>query len=366
MSQENSKSLFRGLHYPFEASWSPANGEPFKVAEGVFWLRVPLPGKLDHINLWLLEDDDAWTVVDTGMNVDVDRSAWQQVFDNFLCSATIRRVIVTHMHPDHIGLAGWLCERFDAELWTTREEFLMCKTLVQDTGKQAPQAALDFYIAAGHNSEQIADYRQRFGAFGEHVYALPDVFRRIKDRETISINGLYWQVITGHGHSPEHASLYCPALKLLISGDQVLPRITPIVSVWPSEPHSDPLGEWLISCARLQSLLPDDVLVLPAHQEPFYGLRVRLAQIIDSHDKGLDRLYELLAEPRRAIDCFEALFKSKITEETFHMATGETLAHLNCLIARKLVSCETVDGVNYYRQLPDVCKYELLASQGGL
>lgn len=365
MKNNSERKLVRGLHYPYGVNWAPEPGQPYKIAEGVYWLRVPLPISLDHINLWLLEDGDGWTIVDTGMDVPDIQAIWNDVLENFCQGHTIKRVIVTHMHPDHIGLAGWLCEKFDCYLWTTREEFLMCKALVQDTGKPAPEAAISFYQAAGHDEAQIEDYKQRFGSFGEKVYRMPDAFRRLTDRETININGLYWQVITGHGHSPEHAALYCPALKLLISGDQVLPRITPIVSVFPFEPKSDPLREWLASCAKIQNLLPDDVLVLPAHQEPFYGLHVRLAQIIESHERGLDRLYELLEEPKLSIECFEALFRSKVTEETFFMATGETLAHLNCLLGRKMISRQRRDGRDYYQQLPEACKYDLLGSQKG-
>jgi len=363
MPQKNNPSVVKGLNYPFGVDWAPDYGAPFRIAEGVFWFRMPLPGRLNHINLWLLEDGDGWTIVDTGMATEEGKDIWRQLFEGFLANRPVNRVIVTHMHPDHIGLAGWLCEQFNCALWTTREEFLMCKTLVQDTGKAAPPPALDFYIAAGYTDEQVSTYKERFGTFGEQIHQLPDSFRRIKDRETITINGMYWQVITGHGHSPEHAALYCPALKILISGDQVLPRITPFVSIYPSEPESDPLSEWVDSCARIQNLLPDDVLVLPAHKEPFYGLRVRLAQIMESHRKGLARLYELLAEPKRAVDCFEALFNSEITEETVHMATGETLAHLNCLLNRKMISSTRVEGIIYYQQLPDVNMYELLASQ---
>ena len=170
---------------------------------------------------------------------------------------------------------------------------------------------------------------------GRAISTLPDSYRRLLAGETILINDRYWQLVGGSGHSPEHMCLYCPALKLFISGDQVLPRITPNVSVFPTEPRGDTLKDWLNSNARIRERLPDDVLVLPAHEAPFYGLHVRLTQIIEAHERDLDNLYEHLAERRRAVDCFPALFRREITEQVIQMATGETLAHLNCLIGRR-------------------------------
>ncbi|MFV0276093.1 MAG: MBL fold metallo-hydrolase, partial [Parahaliea sp.] len=194
---------------------------------------------------------------------------------------------------------------------------------------------------------------------GKAVYALPDSYRRSADRETLTIGGRYWQVIVGSGHSPEHACLYCPGLKLLISGDQVLPKITPNVSVFPNEPHGDPLSDWLSSCGRIRATLPDDLLVLPAHESPFYGLHTRLTQIIESHKRDLASLYDYLAEPRRAVDCFPALFRREIDCNNFGLATGETMAHLNCLLRRRQASCEMdTAGVNWYRQLPEGAAFD--------
>ena len=179
------------------------------------------------------------------------------------------------------------------------------------------------------------------------------------DRETLTIGGRYWQIIIGSGHSPEHATLYCPALKLLISGDQVLPRITPNVSVFPTEPEGDPLTEWLQSSNRLREILPDDLLVLPAHEAPFYGLHVRLNQIIENHKHDLDSLWEHLSKPRRAVDCYPALFKRTIDGSSMGLATGETLAHLNCLLGRRSITRQTdSDGVNWYTQNPASSTYD--------
>jgi len=356
---EPSQEVYRGLTYPWSRGADPAPGEPFEVADGVYWARFSMPMALDHINLWLLEDGAGWTVVDTCLNLPDARETWERLFGGFMQGRPITRVISTHMHPDHVGLAGWLTERFDCALWMSREEFLKFRAMAADTGRPAPEVAIRFYRGAGYDDEQLEQYKQIFGNFGRAIAPLPDSFRRLVDRETLTIGGRYWQVIIGSGHSPEHATLYCPALKVLISGDQVLPRITSNVSVFPTEPEGDPLTEWLQSCNQLREILPDDLLVLPAHEAPFYGLHVRLNQVIESHKRDLDSLWEFLAEPRRAVDCYPALFKRNIDGGSMGLATGETLAHLNCLLGRRSISRTTDDeGVNWYVQNPATSDFD--------
>tara|TARA_R110002110_G_scaffold205066_5_gene416849 strand:+ start:26308 stop:27387 length:1080 start_codon:yes stop_codon:yes gene_type:complete len=351
--------LFRGLRYPFGREINPKPGQPEQVAEGVYWARFPMPMSLDHINLWLLEDGDGWTVVDTCLDLAESRAVWEQLFSGFMANKPIKRVICTHLHPDHVGLAGWLCERFGCDLWMSREEFLMCRAMAADTGRAAPDVALRFYRAAGYTPSQLEKYRSRFGGFGKYISSLPDSFRRLVDGETITIGDRYWQAVVGRGHSPQHVSLYCPALKILISGDQVLPRITPNVSVFPTEPEGDPLKEWLRSSAHIREILPDDLLVLPAHEAPFNGLHVRLSQMIEAHKRDLSSLFDHLVEPRRAVDCFPALFRREIDEESLGLATGETLAHLNCLLGRRRAARHRDEnGVDWYRQVPETSEYD--------
>jgi len=351
---QNQPELYRGLNYPWGVKATPAPGEPIKVADGVYWVRFPMPISLDHINLWLLEDDEGWTLVDTCLDLGNSREIWERIFTEFMGEKPIVRVICTHLHPDHVGLAGWLTEHFGCELWMSREEFLMCKAMTADTGREAPDVAIRHYRAAGYNEEQLKRYREKFGNFGRAISPLPDSFRRLLDGETIRINDRYWQVIIGRGHSPEHVCLYCPALKLLISGDQVLPKITPNVSVFPTEPAGDPLKEWLSDNAKIRDTIPDDVLVLPAHEAPFCGLHVRLTQVIESHERDLDKLFDHLKEPRRAIDCFPALFKREISGDLIGLATGETLAHLNCLLGRRRIKRRRDEnGVDWYEQKPE-------------
>jgi glyoxylase-like metal-dependent hydrolase (beta-lactamase superfamily II) len=356
---QDKPEVYRGLNYPYGRRANPPPGSPQKIADGVYWVRFPMPMSLDHINIWLLEDSEGWTVVDTCLNLAGTRELWEQVIDGFLGGKPVTRVICTHLHPDHVGLAGWLTSRFGCELWMSREEFLMCRAMTADTGREAPEVALRFYRAAGYDEAQLQAYRAKFGNFGRAIHPLPDSFRRLTDGETLRIDNRYWQVVVGSGHSPEHTCLYCPALKLLISGDQVLPKITSNVSVFPTEPAGDPLREWLRSCARIRDRLPDDLLVLPAHEAPFFGLHVRLTQLIEAHERDLDKLYDYLEQPRRAVDCFPALFSREIGPGNQGLATGETLAHLNCLLGRRRISVDRDEsGVDWYQQRPETTDFD--------
>lgn len=340
-----------GLTYPLGKGQIPAAGQFHEIAPGVHWLHMPLPFALDRINLWLLQDGDGWTIVDTGLDTPESRSIWEQAFTGIMQGRPVKRVIVTHLHPDHVGLAGWLCERFRCELHMSRDEFLMCRNLVQDTDKPAPEVALRFYQAAGYDDEQLENYRQRFGQFGSHISPLPDSYHRLKDADVLEINGQYWQVVVGSGHSPEHVCLYCPGLKLFISGDQVIPRISPNVSVFPTEPQGDPLDEWLQSCQRIRNQIPGNVLVLPAHQEPFQGLHIRMSQMLSSHEKSLNRLLDFLEEPHTAVECFSPLFKRTLKGIHVQLAIGEALAHLNCLIQRRLITrTRNAEGIDVYQR----------------
>jgi glyoxylase-like metal-dependent hydrolase (beta-lactamase superfamily II) len=338
------------LDYPFGRALQA--GETREVAPAVTWLRLPLPLRLDHINVWLIEEEDGFTLVDTGLSDARSRAVWESVFANVMNGRSARRVIVTHLHPDHAGLAGWLVERFDAPLFMTRTEYLLCRTMVADTGHEAPPEGLRFYKAAGFSEEALALYRKRFGFFGSAVHRLPQSFRRMQDGDRLTLGGREWHVIVGRGHSPEHACLFCPALNIVISGDQILPRISSNVSVYPTEPEADPLGDWLSSCARLRSLLPGDVLVLPSHNEPFFGAHARLDALMRGHELALGKLAELCRAPKRAIDVFGALFLGGVTDATYIMATGEAVAHLNHLVARGRMHRERdLNGVDWYRSI---------------
>ncbi|MBV9912616.1 MAG: MBL fold metallo-hydrolase [Sinobacteraceae bacterium] len=323
-----------------------------EVAPGVRWQRMPLPLSLNHINLWAIEDGAGWTLVDTGMHTPQTAATWQTILSGPLGGHSVPRVVCTHMHPDHVGMAGWLTRRFDCPLWMTRLEYVTCKMLVADTGREAPADAVRFYKAAGWSAADLQRYQARFGDFGRMVYALPDSYHRVSDGDELVIGGNRWHAVVGRGHSPEHLCLYCPQLHVLISGDQVLPRITSNVSVFPTEPDADPLRDWLESLASIRAAVPDDVCVLPAHNEPFYGLHTRIDRLIAGHERSLSRLHDALGEPKTASDVFPLLFNRPVSEGSLWMATGESLAHLNCLIQRGLAAVTMDDaGVNWYRSI---------------
>jgi glyoxylase-like metal-dependent hydrolase (beta-lactamase superfamily II) len=242
--------------------------------------------------------------------------------------------------------------RFDIELFMTREEYLLCRILVSDTGLPAPHEGRRFYQGAGFTEENMYSYIEMFGGFGKVVSALPQSYHRLHPKRPLDIGQRQWQVITGHGHSPEHACFYSPELNVLISGDQILPTISSNVSVFPTEPSANPLAGWFESLRRLKTVLPDDVLVLPAHGKPFRGVKHRLDTLIQEHENGLEKLREYCRKPQRAVDVFPALFKSKITSSNLIWATGEAIAHLNYLMYEGEMEINRIeDDVLWYQSL---------------
>ncbi len=333
----------------YEYDFRPECGGVADIIPGLKWLHFPLPFMLSHINTWLLDDGDGWAIVDTGLYTGVTRDIWDNILTGHLEGEPISRVLVTHLHPDHVGCAGWLCDRLNVELYMPRDEYLLCRILVADTGLPAPEEGRRFYRAAGFSEEQMGCYIEMFGSFGKVVSQLPQSYRRLHEGRSVKIGSNEWQVIIGRGHSPEHACLFCPELNVLISGDQVLPTISPNVSVFPTEPVANPLAGWFDSLNRLKTLLPDDVLVLPSHGKPFRGVKGRLDALIEEHETGLDKLREFCREPKRALDVFPTLFKGRISDSNLIMATGEAIAHLNYLLYEGEFSIDTdKHGVRWY------------------
>ncbi len=338
-----------GIEY--EPIARPARGETTRINEGITWLRMPLPFALNHINLWLLRDDDGWVIVDTGVDTKTSRGVWEATFAGAMNGDPATHVIATHLHPDHVGCAGWLVDHYGVDLWMTRSEYLLCRILIGDTGHEAPSEGVKFYKAAGFTDEQLSLYRATFGAFGKLVGAMPLSYRRMQDGEHLHFAGYDWQIIVGSGHSPEHACLYDADRNILISGDQILPTISPNVSVWPTEPQADPLRDWFDSINKLEAVLPEDVLILPAHGKPFRGAHARLEQLRKDHTDRLDILLNNAAEPRRVVDTFDDLFSSMIDDTNRIMATGESLAHLRYLVSAGEMTAETdTEGVSWYRR----------------
>lgn len=339
--------------FSYPAGEPPELGQAREVAPRVHWIRLPLSDAPSHINVWALEDEGGWAIVDTGLRGDESIATWCRLLTGPLAGRAVTRLLVTHMHPDHVGMAGWLTRKFECRLWMTQLEYLTCRMLVADTGREAPADAIAFYRRAGWNADAMERYRARFGDFGQWTYALPDSYRRMQDGDVFPMATHHWEVVAGSGHSPEHACLYCRELSLLISGDQVLPRISSNVSVHPTEPDADPLAEWLVSLERIAERVPDDVLVLPAHGEPFRGLHARLAHLTEREVRLLERLRDALQQPRRVVDLFGVLFRRKIVPadaEGLSLATGECIAHLNYLVHRgEAIVRVGADGVGWYR-----------------
>ncbi len=330
------------LKYPFKKRWSPEPGQPFEVEDGVFWLRVPLPIALDHINLWILRDNDGWTLVDSGYDAQICKDVWEQVFDGFLDPGSVKRVIVTHFHPDHIGLASWLALRCECPVLISRGEFDHYHSIISRNAEEYRIEAALFIREMGYQTDMV----DKFAAFFE-ADQKPDEARVqktqcefIADGDVLDVDGRHWKIVSGNGHSPEHSCLYCEELKVLISGDQSIPRISSNVSVYPSNRHDDPLADWLNSCEKLQSVIPDETLILPSHQEPFYGNNARMQQLIDDHHAQLNCLRLAVRAPISAVQARAVLFNRELTTVETLLATGETLAHLNYLMHQGEISME--------------------------
>lgn len=337
----------KGLSYPLGRR-VPEPGELISLADGVGWARLPVPGSLKHINVWALEDNGGVALVDTGLDIAASREAWEALLAGPLAGQPITRIICTHFHPDHLGLAGWLTGRFGVALWMTREEWLFARMLTADIRDVPPPEALAYWRAAGWDEERIENEAAKgWGRFASVVSPVPVGFVRIRDGDLLTIGSRQWRVVVGNGHCPEHACLVDETGRVMIAGDQVLPRITSNVSLSLSEPEADPLGDWLASIARLKQL-PDNLLVLPSHGEPFTGLHARLDALDFGHRDRLDALHNHLMEPRRAVDCFSVLFGRKIDESLMGLATGEAMAHLRRLEMEGRAIREVRDGVNWY------------------
>ena len=324
------KSKFEPLRYPWETP--PEHGKAIEVAEGVLWLRLPLPMKLDHVNCYALDDGDGWTIVDTGFDTKKTRAIWETVLAGPLSGKPVRRVVVTHHHPDHVGLAGWFQKKFDAELVTTRTAWLFARMLTLDDQDLPSEETLRHWKAAGMDPEIYAKRAdERPFNFADIVYPMPLGFKRVKEGDVIRIGGRDWDVRIGNGHAPEHATFWSRNCDLVLSGDQILPSISSNLGVYATEPDADPVGDWLESCERLAAFAREEHLALGGHKVPFTGLPLRMKQLTDNHHGALERLIDYVREPKTAAECFSPLFKRSIGEGEYGLALVEALAHLNHL-----------------------------------
>ena len=328
-------ALEQQLHYP----WGDALPEPGRcldVAPGVKWIRMGLPFVLNHINLWLLRDEvdgvAGWSVVDCCIHHDAAKAQWESLFAHELDGLPLLRVIATHMHPDHIGLADWLCQRWQVPFYISATDFLVARIACSGSDTFNGERTLAFYAAHGLNDAATAEQmRARKSYFTALVPSLPQQYRRLMDGSVLPIGGQQWRCISGYGHAPEHIALYCESLGVLIGGDMVLPRISTNVSVYEQEPEADALRLFLQSIDRFAPL-PASTLVLPSHGKPFTGLHTRIAQL---HAHHAERLHEVLqactAQPCSAADVLPVLFKRPLDFHQTTFAIGEAVAHLHML-----------------------------------
>jgi len=326
-----------GIRYPWETP--PETGQAIAVAEGVLWIRLPLPMALDHVNIYALDEGDHWSIVDTGVHSRTSVALWQDILRDVLGGKPVGRVILTHHHPDHVGMAGWLMQDQGATLWTTRTAWLMARMLILDSEERPSEQAKAFWRQAGMDPEIYASRcNERPFNFADIAYPLPVGYRRLQQGDVIHAAGRDWDIHLGAGHAPEHLTLWSRDCNLVISGDQILPSISPNIGVYATEPEADPLADWLEACERLSVLAREDHLVLGGHKLPFTGLPFRMRQLIDNHHGGLRRLLAHLDTPHTAGDCFGPLFKRKIDAGTYGLALVETVAHLNHLPRHGLVT----------------------------
>ena len=349
-------ALENQLTYPL-ADTMPEPGCLMEVASGVYWIRMALPFALNHINLWLLSDQldgqEGWTVVDCCIDKPESRAQWQQIFDTQLQGMPILRVICTHMHPDHIGLAHWICAKWNVPLWISATDFHVAKLACQRTTTFGGDAAAAYFALHGLvDPESIAQIKDRTGYYPALVPAVPANYRRLMDGMQVAIGGQTWNCISGYGHAPEHIALHCVALNTLISGDMILPRISTNVSVYETEPEGDSLTQFLASIDKFKPLARD-TLVLPSHGKPFTGLHTRIDQL---HSHHADRLAEVLeactAKPHSAFDIVPIMFKRPLDLHQMTFAMGEAVAHLHALWhAGRLVRQTDADKVLRFRVL---------------
>ena len=322
----SSLSVKGRIGFPFDEA--PEPGEVVEITEHILWMRLPLPMALDHVNVYCLRDDDGWTVVDTGIYSGKTRSIWERAIRGPLADAPIKRVLATHHHPDHIGLAGWMQRELGAELITSRTAWLFARMLTLDEQDSPLPETQSFWRAAGMPEPELERRaNQRPFNFADTVSPLPLGFRSLKDLDVLHLGGRDWTVRLGHGHAPDHLVLFSDDGRYVLAGDHYLATISPNLGVYATEPLADPVSDWLVSHRALLPLLGDDQLALPGHGLPFDGLPFRAAQLIENHVSALDRLERFLTIPNTAVASFKTIFKREIGEGEYTLALVEAMAH---------------------------------------
>jgi len=325
----------------------PPAGEVVEIAPGILWARIPLPFRLNHINVYLIDDGDGWAVLDTGIDDAPTRAVWEALVAGPLAGRRLTRLIVTHFHPDHIGLAGWLWERFGLPLLTSQTSYLSCANISLRPGALDAKPYRDFYLRHGLDAETTQRVATQGHGYLKMVSGLPPTFARLVAGDTLAIGGRRFDVLTGDGHAPEQVMLYCAADKVFLAADQVLAKITPNISVWAVDPEGDPLGLYVRSLNALKGQIPADALLLPGHQLPFYGLHVRSDELIAHHEARCALIAEAChAAPRSAAELVPVLFHLALDPHQMSFAFSEVQAHVNYMLRRgDLAWAEGSDGV---------------------
>lgn len=323
-----------GLSYPFETV--PRPDQAIEVAPGLFWVRLALPFRLNHVNVYLIADGDGWTLVDTGIGNEATVAAWTALFEGALAGFDITRLIVTHAHPDHIGLAGWLVRRFGCPLHMSQVEYLNAAYHQTGDTEERRQNQREFFRIHGMDDAVTNELLGRGQDYLRRVWTLPPAYRRLANGDEIAIGRRTFRVITGGGHGLDQVMLFSAADRLFLSADQVLSKISPNVSVWATEPEADALGEYLHSLDGLTTLLPDDVLVLPGHGVPFYGVKTRIGQLADHHEDRCRLIAEACAQtPRTTAELVPVVFHKHVLDpHQTGFAAGEVIAHVNYMLRR--------------------------------
>ncbi len=310
-----------------------APGAAQEIIPGLRRMRFPLPFPPHDVNVWLLEDGAGWTVVDTGADNDATRAAWRTAMaGDAFGGRGVSGLLVTHFHPDHAGLMGWLAGMAGLMPRMTRMEWLQSRNFWFDSGPDLMAHQADFMRAAGAPEPFLDFLLARGPVYPQNVAPLPRAFEAIADGQLLRIGGRAFEIITGQGHAPDMACLHCAEAGVLIAADQVLPRISPYIGLHAAEPMADPLGQFLSSLGKLRRL-PEDVVVLPSHGEPFQGLHARLDALAAHHEARLDALAQGCAEPRTPMQLVPHLFRRELDLHNLGYALSETLAHLRRLEA---------------------------------
>lgn len=330
-----SERLNPNLHYPFDSV--PSKGEFLNVAPGVEWFRIPIPFELNHINLWLLEDKDGYTLVDTGINSSHSREIWKELLESHFAEKKLKRIVITHFHPDHFGLARWLQKKTGAGVYCSAETVERVEFLLERAESEGVDGRLKFYRDHHIDGELIFEEFLKGNLYRDIISGKPDSISILKDGEKIIVGEYEWSVIMAYGHAPGHITLHCEDLALLISGDQILPTITSNVSVHADLPEEDPLKAYLESLDCFKEI-SGDTLVLPSHGGVFKGIHTRIEELRVHHDVMLERVLKLCAVNQSITSLLPKIFRRKMEGINQVLAFGEALAHINYLCAMEQVS----------------------------